>query len=129
MTGKLKKENPPSVFRSTVQINSNADWFQSPEDKENQRMSTGDKKQASKKKGLLQGIGEISQSRVVSEFISNREVIIEGCKGILEYTAEIVRVSTGGMVIALKGRGLTIKCLTATSITVNGYIKNVEFIS
>lgn len=62
------------------------------------------------------------------QFNSNREVTLDGCKGILEYQSEVIRVSTGKMVIVFKGRGLNIKCLNTTSIVIAGYIINVEFI-
>lgn len=62
------------------------------------------------------------------QFNSNREVTLDGCKGILEYQTEIIRISTGKMVIAFKGRGLNIKCLTATSVVIKGYITSVEFL-
>lgn len=62
------------------------------------------------------------------QFNSNREVTLDGCKGILEYQTEIIRISTGKMVIAFKGRTLNIKCLTSTSVVIKGYITSVEFI-
>lgn len=62
------------------------------------------------------------------QFNSNREVTLDGCKGILEYQSEIIRINTGKMVIAFKGRGLNIKCLTATSVVIGGYITLVEFL-
>ncbi|MEE0858126.1 MAG: YabP/YqfC family sporulation protein [Acutalibacteraceae bacterium] len=62
------------------------------------------------------------------QFSSNREVTLDGCKGILEYQPEIIRVNTGKMVVAFKGRGLNIKCLTTTSVVIGGYITMVEFL-
>ena len=62
------------------------------------------------------------------EFSSNREVILDGCKGILEYQSEIIRINTNKMVVAFKGRGLNIKCLTASSVVISGYITSVEFL-
>lgn len=62
------------------------------------------------------------------QFSSNREVTLDGCKGILEYQSEIIRINTNKMVVAFKGRGLNIKCLTTTSVVISGYITSVEFI-
>lgn len=62
------------------------------------------------------------------EFSSNKEVILDGCKGILEYQSEIIRINTNKMVVAFKGRGLNIKCLTASSVVISGYITSVEFL-
>ena len=54
------------------------------------------------------------------QFNSNKEVTLDGCRGILEYQKE--------MIIAFKGRGLNIKCLTASSLVIGGYITAVEFL-
>lgn len=62
------------------------------------------------------------------ELKGNREALIEGCKGILEYDTQVIRVNAGGLVISFCGRGLNIKCLTASSLIVEGYITSVEFV-
>ncbi|GEM_PF-45666 len=63
------------------------------------------------------------------ELKGNREALIEGCKGILQYDTQIIRINTGAMIIAFCGRGLNIKCLTVSSLIVEGYITSVEFVS
>ncbi len=63
------------------------------------------------------------------EMNSNREVSIEGCKGILQYDENIIRINTGNMVTSFLGRNLAIKCLTADSLIVEGFIKSIEFIT
>lgn len=62
------------------------------------------------------------------EMKSNREITVEGCKGILEYDKETIRINTGNMVVTFKGRGLNIKCLTVTSVVIEGFITAIEFI-
>ncbi len=71
---------------------------------------------------------EVMGSAPFLQFNSNKEVTLDGCRGILEYQQEVIRVNTGKMVIAFKGRNLNIKCLNASSIVIGGYITNVEFI-
>ena len=61
------------------------------------------------------------------QFSSNREVTVDGCKGILEYCTESIRINTGKLIVAFNGRGLNIKCMTETSVVVCGYITSVEF--
>ncbi|MBQ7522628.1 MAG: YabP/YqfC family sporulation protein, partial [Clostridia bacterium] len=46
----------------------------------------------------------------------------------LEYQDDIVRINTGTFILLVKGRRLYIKCMTATSITLCGYISGVEFL-
>lgn len=63
------------------------------------------------------------------EMNSNREVSIEGCKSILQYDENIIRINTGKMVTSFLGRNLSIKCLTPDSLVVQGFITSIEFIT
>ena len=63
------------------------------------------------------------------ELHGNREAIVEGCSGILEYDIKVIRINTSGMIISFKGRGLKIKCITDSSLIVTGYITNIEFLN
>ena len=58
---------------------------------------------------------------------SNREVLIDGCRGLLEYGDEKIRVNVGNGVVQLVGRGLEIKSLSYTNVVISGYILSVEF--
>ena len=62
------------------------------------------------------------------ELANNTEAIVEGCTGILEYNADVIRINTEKYVIQFKGRSLTLKCMTQDSIIVNGYFFNIEFL-
>ena len=57
----------------------------------------------------------------------NREVVLEDCRGILEYDTDVVRVRAGKLIVRFTGRGLTIKCMTADSMVVEGFITGMEF--
>lgn len=61
------------------------------------------------------------------EINGNREAIIEGCKSILEYDENIVKINTGKMVTSFEGRKLQIKCLTPDSLIVEGFITSIRF--
>lgn len=65
----------------------------------------------------------------IIEFTGNRRVMVEGSTGVLQYESEVVRINTNAMVIAFSGRGLTLKCISPTSIIIEGFITNTEFIS
>ncbi|MBR1534329.1 MAG: YabP/YqfC family sporulation protein [Ruminococcus sp.] len=62
------------------------------------------------------------------EFSGNREVVIEGSRGVLEYSTDCIRVNTDGMVISLSGRGLNLRCISDSSLIIVGFILSVEFI-
>ncbi len=63
------------------------------------------------------------------EFTGNRQVLIEGSKGILQYEKEVVKINTNSMVIVLEGRGLVLKCISATTVIVEGFITKVDFVT
>lgn len=54
-------------------------------------------------------------------------VFIENHKGIMEYTAEKVKINTGNCVLILKGEGLVLKTIIVDEITVEGKINAIEF--
>ena len=58
---------------------------------------------------------------------SNREILIDGCRGLLEYGDEKIRVNIGNGVVQLVGRNLEIKSLSCKSVVISGYILSVEF--
>ncbi|MDE7390083.1 MAG: YabP/YqfC family sporulation protein [Lachnospiraceae bacterium] len=62
------------------------------------------------------------------ELCSNREITVDGCKGIVEYSEFAIKIKTGDGMIAINGRGLNIKYLSVSSIVVDGYITGLEFI-
>ena len=63
------------------------------------------------------------------DILSNKEALLEGCKGILEYDDNIIRISGHKMEIKFTGEGLTLKCLTTENIMITGKIWSVEFIA
>ncbi len=63
------------------------------------------------------------------EINSNREVIVEGSKGILQYDENIIRVNMGNMIVSFSGRKLSLKCLSTDSLIVVGFITSIEFIT
>lgn len=58
---------------------------------------------------------------------SNREAAVEGCKGVLEYSGESVRLSTGSSIIKFSGRELEIRSLSPNHAVISGFIVSVEF--
>lgn len=77
--------------------------------------------------GKLLDMSELTM-RAHMELNGNREAVVEGCGGVLEYDDTVVRVRTPDRSCALTGRGLAIRCLTADSLVVTGYITGIEFL-
>ena len=63
------------------------------------------------------------------ELSGNREAVIEGCNGVLEFDENIVRLNVGKFIIKFTGRGLIIKELTKSSVVVEGFIISIEYMN
>ena len=61
------------------------------------------------------------------EMNSNKEIAIEGCKGILHYEESAVKLNMQNTVTVIYGQKLNIKCLTEDSLIVTGFINSIEF--
>ncbi|HIT88501.1 MAG TPA: sporulation protein YqfC [Candidatus Coprocola pullicola] len=57
------------------------------------------------------------------------ELVIENYKGIVEYSDEIIRVSTAVGVLRVGGKGLLLKQLTSECIVITGSIQNITFLT
>lgn len=62
------------------------------------------------------------------QILGNREIVLEGCKGILEYDDHLIRVGTKTMEIGFWGNQLTLKCLNNDNIIIEGSMERIEFI-
>lgn len=62
------------------------------------------------------------------EIRGNREIKVEGCKRILSFSDDLIKISTKGMLINFHGKNLTIKCMTPDSLLIQGFIINIKFI-
>ncbi len=72
--------------------------------------------------------GELMKQEVHLEFSGNRQVIIEECKGILEYSEQQVRVNTSKYILRFQGKNLQISAMTHDSIILSGHIDRLEFL-
>ena len=66
-------------------------------------------------------------SQVRGELLGNRQAVVEGCRGIIEYSDSCIRLSTPRLILKFTGTGLEIKALTDTSAIVEGTILSVEY--
>lgn len=63
------------------------------------------------------------------EFSFNREVVIEGSKGIVHYSDNAISINTDKGVLSFEGRGLNLKCISHRALIITGFITKVEFLS
>lgn len=61
------------------------------------------------------------------ELLGNRQAVVDGCKGIIEYSDSCIRLSTSRLILRFTGTGLEIRALTESSAIVEGTILSVEY--
>ena len=61
------------------------------------------------------------------ELSGNREVLIEGSRGVLEYSPDTIRVNTSDMMLSVFGRGLDLRCISESALIIDGFVTRLEF--
>ena len=85
-----------------------------------------DKTPASNLKEALTLGGALFEWEVHVELCGNREALIDGCQGIVEYNEEAIRLNITKGQLKIWGRGLQIPCLAQQRMIVRGYIMGLE---
>ncbi len=57
----------------------------------------------------------------------NREISVDGCKGILEYTQEKIKINAGKLIIVFTGEEMEIKTYSEIQTVISGNILGIEF--
>lgn len=63
------------------------------------------------------------------EILGNREMIIDGCKGVVEYDETIIKLSLGEYVLSLSGDNLLINSFDNSVAIISGQICEISFVS
>ena len=62
------------------------------------------------------------------ELLSDRQAVVDGCRGILEYNACCIRLCTGAVTVRFTGEGLQMRNFGSLGAVVEGRIRSVEFV-
>ena len=60
--------------------------------------------------------------------LSNRDLLVEGCKGILKYEVEEIGLNVGDGQVVITGKNLNIPVLERNFVQIQGVILQIEFI-
>ena len=84
--------------------------------------------------GNIFGLGKLAQSSQVTflpkvrvELLSNKQAVVEGCKGILEYSDTCIRLNADRLILKFSGHSLEMKCFTDNSAIIEGFLLSVEY--
>lgn len=61
------------------------------------------------------------------ELLSNKQAIVDGCRGIIEYSDTLIRLSSEKLILGFTGVGLEIKLLSQETMIIEGTIHTVEY--
>lgn len=61
------------------------------------------------------------------ELTGNHEAMVDGCKGIVEYSENTIRVNIEQGQLKFVGRDLQIVCMTEDSMVIRGFIMGLEY--
>ena len=59
--------------------------------------------------------------------VSNKNLLLENHRGIIEYTEELVRIAVSNGEIMVKGQDLRLKTLASEDISIAGVIESLEY--
>ena len=76
-------------------------------------------------KETLDGAKKFSGAKI--EMLSNREVTVDGCRGISEYNDLYVKLRVIGGLVIVNGKNLQIPVFERPLITVTGIVNSIEF--
>lgn len=63
------------------------------------------------------------------EMIGNREIIVDGCKGIVEYDENLIKLNAGTLVIGFKGTQMIIQTFDNDVAVIGGEIAEITFVT
>ena len=72
-------------------------------------------------------INEMFRDEPRIEMTGNREIVIDGCKGVVEYTENNIRLSLGESVMSLSGDSLLIQSFDNDVVIISGQISDIDF--
>lgn len=93
----------------------------------NEKKTENNKSKKSLKDILMPEMSIFSGTQI--ELLNNNEAIVEGCKGILEYDNNSIRLNLGKMSVKFIGDNLTVTCMNYDNLVLKGFITSVEFMN
>ena len=75
---------------------------------------------------LFSGVPELSGP--IIQICGNREVSVDGCKGVIDYYDDRIKLRIDGGSVTFSGEGLTITSFNESAAVITGRLQNVELL-
>lgn len=83
-----------------------------------------------RQKPKLFGFSELSSAAGASlQLDFNRQATVDGCRGIIDYYENLIKLKVSGGVVVFSGRGLSISSLGDSYVVIEGNIDTIEFLT
>jgi sporulation protein YqfC len=63
------------------------------------------------------------------ELFGNKQIIVDGCKGVIDYNEDFLKLDLGKIVLKVTGRNLVIDSYIYEQVDLKGEIVSVEFMN
>lgn len=84
---------------------------------------------ARKKKERKNVIPDLHLNEAKIEMLSNREIIVDGCKGVIEYGENFIKLNIGELTLDVVGQDLIIESFDGGVAIIRGRFAEINFIS
>lgn len=76
------------------------------------------------------GINELSALKAASlQLDFNHQATVDGCRGIIDYYENLIKLRVVGGTVVFLGKGLSISSLSDADVIIEGQIDSIEFIT
>lgn len=82
-----------------------------------------------KKREKKFSLSELIDGETKIEMLGNREIVVDGCKGVVEYGEGIIKLSLGEQVLSVTGVELLIESFDCNIAVIRGQIGEISFVS
>ncbi len=84
---------------------------------------------ARKKKERKLQLPDVILNEAKIEMIGNREIIVDGCKGVIEYGENLIKLNIGELVLCLVGDNMIIESFDGGVAVIRGKFAEISFVS
>ena len=84
---------------------------------------------ARKKKERKLQLPDVILNEAKIEMISNRDIIVDGCKGVVEYGENLIKLNIGELVLCLVGDNMIIDSFDSGVAIIRGKFAEISFVS
>ena len=84
---------------------------------------------ARKKKERKLQIPDLHLNEAKIEMLGNREIIIDGCKGVIDYDENTIKLNIGDLALCLVGTDMVIESFDSGVAIIRGRFAEISFVS